>query len=134
MKKFNRSPQHLPASKIFASQWLTIHQTFVRDVFFIPSKHHFSFSWPQNTTTPSLKKILTVSTDPTKMHPCKEERWLIISPEFFRDVISIPLNINLALKQNNAQFEKHINCFHRSNKDAPLQRKIVANYLPRVCS
>ena len=51
---------------------------------------------------PSLKKILIVSTDPTKMHPCKEERWLIISPEFFRDVISIPLNINLALKQNNA--------------------------------
>ena len=53
------------------------------------------------------------------MHPCKEERWLIISPEFFRDVISIPLNINLAFKQNNAKFE-NLNCFHRSNKDAPL--------------
>ena len=52
-----------------------------------------------NQRTPSLEKILTVFTDPTKMHPCKEERWLIIYPEFYRDVFSVPLNNNLALKK-----------------------------------
>ena len=30
-----------------------------------------------------FKKILTVSTEPTKMHPCKEKRWLIIYPNIF---------------------------------------------------
>ena len=36
------------------------------------------------------------------MHPCREKRWLIIYPEFVRDVISIPLDINLAVKHNTA--------------------------------
>ena len=36
------------------------------------------------------------------MHPCREKRWLIIYPEFVRDVILIPLNINLAVKHNTA--------------------------------
>ena len=30
------------------------------------------------------------------MHPCKEERLLIIYQEFFRDLIPFPLNINSA--------------------------------------
>ena len=71
-----------------------------------------------NQRTPSLEKILTVSTDPTKMHPCKEERWLIIYPEFYRDVFSVPLNNNLALKKR--LILKDINCFHLSNKNASL--------------
>ena len=66
------------------------------------------------------------------MHPCREKMWLIIYPESVRDVISIPLNINLAVKHNTALFEKHINCFHWSNKDAPCREKL-ANYLPKVC-
>ena len=58
------------------------------------------------------------------MHPCREKMWLIIYPESVRDVISIPLNINLAVKHNTALFEKHINCFHWSNKDAPCREKL----------
>ena len=46
------------------------------------------------------KKILTVSTEPTKMHPCKEKRWLIIY-QIFSGCISILLIINSAVKQNN---------------------------------
>ena len=30
------------------------------------------------------------------MHPCKEDRLLFFYQEFFRDIISFPLNINLA--------------------------------------
>ena len=71
-----------------------------------------------NQRTPSLEKILTVSTDPTKMRPCKEERWLIIYPEFYRDVFSVPLNNNLALKKR--LIWKDINCFQLSNKNASL--------------
>ena len=72
-----------------------------------------------NQRTPSLEKILTVSTDPTKMQPCKEEQWLIIYPEFYHDVFSVPLNNNLALKKKRLIW-KDINCFHLSNKNASL--------------
>ena len=36
------------------------------------------------------------------MYPCREKPWLIIYPEFVRDVNLIPLNTNLAVKHNTA--------------------------------
>ena len=63
--------------------------------FSLPCKHYLiQLQLAVKHNYARFKKILTVSTEPTKMHPCKEKRWLIINWEFVRDVIPFPLNIN----------------------------------------